>query len=73
MIYLLVFIAASPNDTAKKLSDMMKEKNIHKVPIIKENQLVVGIVTATDLIRKCTIYSDFQMRQICNFLARMAF
>ncbi len=65
-------ITATPSDTAKKLAELMKEKNIHKIPVIEGNQLV-GIVTATDLIRKCIIDSDLEMRQICNSFAQMAF
>jgi CBS domain-containing protein len=65
-------ITVSPSDTARKLAELMKEKNIHKVPVIEGNQLV-GIVTATDLIRKCIIDSDMEMRQICNSFAQMAF
>ena len=65
-------ITANPSDTARKLAELMKEKNIHKVPVIEGNQLV-GIVTATDLIRKCIIDSDLEMRQICNSFAQMAF
>jgi CBS domain-containing protein len=65
-------ISISPNDTARKLAELMKEKNIHKVPVIEGNQ-IIGIVTATDLIRKCIIDSDLEMRQICNSFAQMAF
>jgi len=65
-------ITVSPSDTARKLAELMKEKNIHKVPVMEGNQLV-GIVTATDLIRKCIIDSDLEMRQICNSFAQMAF
>jgi len=68
----LPLITVSPNDTARKLAELMKEKNIHKVPVMEGNQLV-GIVTATDLIRKCIIDSDLEMRQICNSFAQMAF
>jgi CBS domain-containing protein len=65
-------ITISPSDTAGKLAEVMKEKRIHKVPVIEGNQLV-GIVTATDLIRKCIIDSDLEMRQVCNSFAQMAF
>jgi CBS domain-containing protein len=50
----------------------LKEKKIHKVPVIDGNKLV-GIVTATDLIRKCVIGSDSDMKQICSSFAQMAF
>lgn len=65
-------ITTSPNDTAKKLAELMKEKNIHKVPVMEGTQLV-GIVTVTDLIRKCVIDSGSDMLQICNSFAQMAF
>lgn len=68
----LPLISIHPGDTARKLAELMKEKKIHKVPVIEGNQLV-GIVTATDLIRKCIIDSDLDMRQICNSFAQLAF
>ncbi len=68
----LPLITVSPNDTAKKLAELMKEKNIHKVPVMEGTQLV-GIVTATDLIRKYVIDSGSDMIQICNSFAQMAF
>ncbi|WP_133120966.1 CBS domain-containing protein [Candidatus Nitrosotalea bavarica] len=65
-------ITSSPSDTAKKLAELMKEKKIHKVPVMEGTRLV-GIVTATDLIKKCIIDSDLELRQICNSFAQMAF
>jgi len=65
-------IAISPKETIRNLADIMKEKKIHKVPVIDGKKLV-GIVTATDLIRKCVIGSDSDMKQICNSFAQMAF
>jgi CBS domain-containing protein len=65
-------ITATPTDTAKKLAELMKEKNIHKIPVVEGDHLI-GIVTATDLIKKCIIESDLEMRQICNSFAQMAF
>ena len=68
----LPLIHIKPSDTARKLAELMKDKKIHKVPVIDEDELV-GIVTATDLITKCIIDSDMEMRQICNSFAQMAF
>lgn len=65
-------IAISPKETIRNLADIMKEKKIRKVPVIDGKKLV-GIVTATDLIRKCVIGSDSDMKQICNSFAQMAF
>lgn len=65
-------ITATPSDTAKKIAELMREKNIHKIPVIEGDRLV-GIVTVTDLIKKCIIDSDLEMRQICNSFSQMAF
>jgi CBS domain-containing protein len=65
-------ISIGPDDSAKKLAELIKEKNIHKIPVVEENK-VVGIVSTTDLIRKCIVDSDMDMRQICNSFAQMAF
>jgi CBS domain-containing protein len=65
-------ITVTPSDTAQKLAELMKEKDIHKLPVIEGNRLV-GIVTATDLIKKCVIDSGLEMRQICNSFVQMAF
>lgn len=65
-------IAIGPDETAKKLAELIKEKKIHKVPVVEGNRLI-GIVSATDLVRKCILDSDLEMRQICNSFAQMAF
>ena len=65
-------ISIGPEETAKRLAELIKEKDIHKIPVVDANKLV-GIVSATDLIRKCIINSDLEMRQICNSFAQMAF
>ncbi|MHB8602566.1 MAG: CBS domain-containing protein [Nitrosotalea sp.] len=49
----------------------MKLRRIHKVPVVRENRLV-GIVTATDLTRICSVGSDSEMRKITDqILVRM--
>ena len=46
-------------------SEIMKRKNIHKLPVTKEGQ-IVGIVTATDIVKISSSGSDSQMRKICD-------
>lgn len=36
-------ITTTPTDTAKKLAELMKEKNIHKIPVVEGDRLV-GII-----------------------------
>lgn len=65
-------IAITPSATAKNLAELMKETKIHKVPVVDDIK-VIGIVTATDLIRKCVLNTDMRMREICSSFAQMAF
>jgi CBS domain-containing protein len=64
-------IVIDPDETIWELAELMKQKRIHKVPVVEKNKLV-GIVTATDLTRLCSIGSDSEMSKICNqILLRM--
>ncbi len=64
-------ISVKPDDTVWDAAEIMKIKNIHKVPVQDGNN-VVGIVTATDLVRICSLGSDSEMRRICDqILLRM--
>lgn len=64
-------ISVKPDDTVWDAAEVMKIKNIHKVPVQDGNE-VVGIVTATDLVKICSLGSDSEMRRICDqILLRM--
>lgn len=58
-------ITIDPSETLWELSELMKDKNIHKVPVI-ENNILVGIVTNTDLVSIASLTSDSEMRRICD-------
>ena len=64
-------ISVKPDDTVWDAAEIMKIKNIHKIPVQDGNE-VVGIVTATDLVKICSLGSDSEMRRICDqILLRM--
>lgn len=64
-------ITISPEETIWEASETMKEKSIHKLPVM-ENGQIVGIVTTTDIVRISSVGSDSQMRKICDqILLRM--
>ena len=64
-------ITINSEETIWEASEMMKEKGIHKLPV-KENEQIIGIVTATDIVKLCSLGSDSQMRKICDeILLRM--
>ncbi len=64
-------ISVKPDDTVWDAAEVMKRKNIHKVPVQDGND-IVGIVTTTDLVKICSLGSDSEMRRICDqILLRM--
>ena len=64
-------IVISPNETVWELAELMKQRRIHKVPVVDQDRLV-GMVTTTDLTKLCSIGSDSEMRRICDqIIARM--
>ena len=64
-------ITIDVNETIWEACEIMKEKNIHKLPVVKENHLV-GIVTDMDLVNLCSSSSNSEMRLICDqILLRM--
>jgi len=64
-------IVISPDESVWELAEIMKLRRIHKVPVVRESRLV-GIVTATDLTKLCSVGSDSEMRRIADqILLRM--
>ena len=64
-------IAIGPDETVWEAAQIMKTKNIHKLPV-RENDQIIGIVTTSDLVKICSIGSDSEMRRICDqILTRM--
>ena len=60
-----------PAETVWEAAETMKQKRIHKLPV-QENNKVVGMITATDLVKICSVGSDSSMREICDqILMRM--
>ena len=56
-------IVVDPDVTVWDVAEVMRSKNIHKVPV-QDGDKLVGIFTATDLVRVCSYGSDSQMRKI---------
>ena len=64
-------ITIEPEETIWEASEIMKEKLIHKLPVI-ENERIVGVITTSDIVRISSVGSDSQMRKICDqILMRM--
>jgi signal-transduction protein with cAMP-binding, CBS, and nucleotidyltransferase domain len=58
-------ITIDPSESIWDLSELMKIKNIHKVAVV-ENDNLVGIVTNTDVVSLASLGSDSEMRRICD-------
>jgi len=58
-------VVINPEETLWEAVDIMKKKDIHKLPVQDENK-IVGIITASDLVQVCSIGSDSEMRKICD-------
>ena len=64
-------VVIKPGETIWEAAEIMKRKDIHKLPVQDENK-IVGIITASDLVQICSVGSDSEMRRICDaILLRM--
>ncbi|MHA7733585.1 CBS domain-containing protein [Nitrosopumilus sp. S6] len=64
-------ITIESNETVWEAAEIMKEKSIHKLPVLEDGE-IVGIVTTTDIVKISSVGSDSQMRKICDqILMRM--
>ena len=58
-------ITIDPDETVWELAQLMKTKNIHKVPVIEKDTLI-GMVTDTDLVSRASLGSNSEIRRICD-------
>ncbi len=58
-------VVITPGKTIWEAADIMRKKDIHKLPVQDENK-IVGIITASDLVQVCSIGSDSEMGKICD-------
>ncbi len=64
-------ITIDSEETVWEAAEKMKQKGIHKLPVMEGNK-VTGMITTTDLVKLCSIGSDSNMRNICDqILMRM--
>ena len=58
-------ITVDSNDTVWEAAEILKTNKIHKAPVQDHGKLV-GIMTATDLVKICSVGSDSEMRHIAD-------
>ncbi len=58
-------ITVDSDDTIWEAAEIMKRNKIHKAPVEDQGKLV-GIITATDIVKLCSMGSDSEMRNIAD-------
>ena len=58
-------ITVDSGDTVWEAAEIMKKNKIHKAPVEDQGKLV-GIITATDIVKICSMGSDSEMRHIAD-------
>jgi len=58
-------IAVNSEDTVWEAAEIMKRNKIHKV-VVEDQGKLVGIITATDIVKLCSMGSDSEMRHIAD-------
>ncbi len=58
-------IEIDSDQTVWEAAQIMKTKNIHKLPVKQDNK-IIGIITTTDLVKICSLGSDSEMRNISD-------
>ena len=60
-------IATSPDETILMAADLMHTRNIRKLPVI-DNEQVVGIITSTDLVNQLAISTEDDIKKMYHEL-----
>jgi len=58
-------IAVDLDDTVWEAAEIMKRNKIHRV-VVEDQGKLVGIITATDIVKLCSMGSDSEMRRIAD-------
>jgi len=58
-------ITVDSGETVWEAAEIMKRNKIHKAPVEDQGKLV-GIITATDIVKICSLGSDSEMRHIAD-------
>ncbi|MDG7049811.1 MAG: CBS domain-containing protein [Nitrososphaerota archaeon] len=64
-------VVVNPDDSVWEAAQLMKTRRIHRMPAVQNNMLV-GMITTSDIVKLCSIGSDSEMRRITEqILLRM--
>lgn len=60
-LYLPQLITADPDTDIRKVAKVMIDFKLHAVPIVEENDILIGIVSKTDIIKAVSHIPQFQL------------
>ena len=60
-LYLEQLITADPQTDIRKVAKVMIDFKLHAVPIVEENDILIGIVSKTDIIKAVSHIPQFQL------------
>ena len=60
-------LVIDPDQTVWEAAEIMRNMEIHRVAVQKENK-IVGMVTTTDLVKVCSISSDSNLSRIADLI-----
>ena len=60
-LYLPQLITADPSTDIRKVAKVMIDFKLHAVPIVEENDILIGIVSKTDIIKAVSHIPQFQL------------
>lgn len=64
-------VVVNPDDSVWDAAQLMKTRRIHRMPAV-QNNVLVGMITTSDVVRLCSVGSDSEMRKITEqILLRM--
>ena len=64
-------VVVNPDDSVWEAAQLMKTRKIHRMPAV-QNNVLVGMITTSDIVKLCSIGSDSEMRKITEqILLRM--
>jgi CBS domain-containing protein len=65
-------IIIDPEDNLLKASQVMKEQNVRKLVVVRDD-IIYGIITAKDISQNCQNYVDRSIRDIIRWTATLGF
>ncbi len=64
-------ITVSPSDSLQKVKELLINNRIHHVPVVEEDNKLVGIITTYDLFKLNVNHSDYPNTKVANVMTKV--